>query len=293
MKYQSGGAFRRALETRLKTRSRQEKVLLIRLRKMVAFERLLARLLEHQPEGWVLKGGYALQLRLGDRARTTKDIDVLFRDAGSEVHASLVLAGSLDLGDWFAFEIGRPVNLSPDAGGGLRCGVHSLLDGRTFENFGIDVGVGDPIVGPVEYLHAPGYLTFSDIEPLAIPSYPVSQQIAEKLHAYTKPRRDRENTRIKDFVDILLLAELGRLDGGRLRKSIQATFDNAGTHPVPASLPQPPANWESGYRKLAAEIDIEVKTLEEAYSRIREFINPILERRLLAEKWRPDRWSWE
>ncbi|HUF39419.1 MAG TPA: hypothetical protein VMN57_12915 [Anaerolineales bacterium] len=67
----------------------------------------------------------------------------------------------------------------------------------------------------------------------------------------------------------------------------------AGTHPVPASLPQPPRSWESGYRRLAAEIDIEVKSLEEAYARLHDFIGPVLEGKFLAEKWRPDGWSGE
>ena len=77
MKYQSSGAFRRALEQRLRTQSQQTGVPLMRLRKMVAFDRFLARLLHDQPDAWVVKGGLALQLRLGARARTTKDIDVL------------------------------------------------------------------------------------------------------------------------------------------------------------------------------------------------------------------------
>jgi len=43
---------------------------------MVAFDRFLARLGKGEPEAWIAKGGFALQLRLGDRARTTKDIDL-------------------------------------------------------------------------------------------------------------------------------------------------------------------------------------------------------------------------
>jgi len=36
-----------------------------RLRKRIVFERLLARLVVHAPGEWVLKGGFALELRLG------------------------------------------------------------------------------------------------------------------------------------------------------------------------------------------------------------------------------------
>ena len=89
MKYQSGGAFRRALETRLRNRSLSSGMPLVRLRKMVAFDRLLARLTKSQPDQWVLKGGLALQLRLGDRARTTKDIDLLSTNKHHETHRLL------------------------------------------------------------------------------------------------------------------------------------------------------------------------------------------------------------
>jgi len=42
MRYDSGGAFRRALEDRLRSKSLSDRTPLIRLRKMVAFERLLS-----------------------------------------------------------------------------------------------------------------------------------------------------------------------------------------------------------------------------------------------------------
>jgi hypothetical protein len=63
MKYQTGGAFRRALEQRLYNQSLQTGVPLARLRKMVTFDRFLARLFRSQPDDWVVKGGLALQLR--------------------------------------------------------------------------------------------------------------------------------------------------------------------------------------------------------------------------------------
>ena len=50
MKYQSGGAFRRALEDRLRAQSLKSGVALVRLRKMVAFDRFVARLMLAQPD---------------------------------------------------------------------------------------------------------------------------------------------------------------------------------------------------------------------------------------------------
>lgn len=59
MKYSDGSTFRRALEDRLRVESLQTGMPLTRLRKMVAFDRYLARLLTVQPGQWILKGGLA------------------------------------------------------------------------------------------------------------------------------------------------------------------------------------------------------------------------------------------
>jgi len=65
--------------------------------------------------------------------------------------------------------------------------VHWLLDQRTFERFHVDVGVGDPIVTIPEFLSGPPLLELAGIPPTSFPSYPVTQHLAEKIHAYTRP----------------------------------------------------------------------------------------------------------
>ena len=105
MKYETGYGFRMALETRLKAESAKQKLPLIRLRKAVAFDRLLARLSADPNSDWILKGGFALQVRLQDRARTTKDIDLLVRLPREEVHRRLVLAAAHDMSDFSRFVI--------------------------------------------------------------------------------------------------------------------------------------------------------------------------------------------
>ncbi len=75
MRYSTAAAFRTALEERLLTTARQRGVPLVRLRKLVAFERLLARLMAVAPDRWILKGALAFHFRLAARFRTTKDRD--------------------------------------------------------------------------------------------------------------------------------------------------------------------------------------------------------------------------
>lgn len=57
--YATPGAFRTALEARLNEGARRDGVDLHRLRRQVAFDRLLARMFDPSqglPDGWVLKG---------------------------------------------------------------------------------------------------------------------------------------------------------------------------------------------------------------------------------------------
>ena len=105
--YTTAGAFRRALEERLKRVSLAEQIDPNRLRRQVSFDRLLARLFREEPAPWALKGGYALELRF-KAARSTVDIDLTVQrvapSAGSDenqvVREMLQSAADSPLGDW-------------------------------------------------------------------------------------------------------------------------------------------------------------------------------------------------
>lgn len=291
MNFSSGGAFRRAVEERLNSKAKASGLPLVRLRKMVAFDRFLARLIASKPDVWALKGGLALQLRLGRRSRTTKDIDLLSFALADQVLTFLREAASLDLKDWFAFEVSEPARgLLPDQAG-KRYPIKTLMDGRTFENFHVDVGVGDAVVEPLEYLDITDLLNFSGLSPTSVPCYPVTQQIAEKLHAYTKPRMSGENSRVKDFVDLLLLSELQTISGTRLHQAIQATFSAEGTHPIPKIVPPPPGQWVMDFRRMASDVGLTTTLLDEAYNLVQTFIDPVLAGEPPSE-WDPVRRSW-
>jgi len=118
VRYETAKAFRTALEQRLKNEAQATGIALIRLRKRVAFERFLARLATSESSGWVLKGAFALELRLGLRARTTKDIDLGRADDEEAATEHLNAATDIDLGDFFDFEVRRTP--APDAATGFQ-----------------------------------------------------------------------------------------------------------------------------------------------------------------------------
>lgn len=290
MRYQSGAAFRQALESRLLRQSLDTGVPLVRLRKLVAFERFLARLVADQPGRWILKGGLALQWRLGSVARTTRDLDMLLMGPLEGIHAQLVRAAQRDLGDWFRFLVRQPT-ASAAPGGGQRAAVEALLDGRPFEGFHLDIGWGDPVIEPAEELTAPSLLEFAEIEPTTFPCYPITQHIAEKVHAYTQPHVSGESSRVKDLVDILLIARMRSMDGAILLKALQATFAARDTHPTPSTVPDPPASWAAPFRRLAREVRLRSDSLADAAVLAHRFLDPVLQGHARG-LWHPEQWEW-
>ena len=136
-KYARAAAFRRALEDRLQDIAGKESLDLQRLRRQVAFDRLLARLFQAaQPRAlpWVLKGGYAMELRI-KAARTTKDIDLTMRSVVSSdekkddkknlaVLEKLQEAAAFGSDDFFVYTIGEPIadlDAAPHSGARFTC----------------------------------------------------------------------------------------------------------------------------------------------------------------------------
>jgi len=247
---------------------------------------LLARLVADAPENWLLKGGLALQLRLGQRSRTTQDIDLLLVRPLPNLHKALAQAATLDLKDWFEFEVALAV--SPGVpGGGVRFLVISRLDGRAFERFHVDVGSGDPILELADPITTPPLLAFAGLPPTQVKCYPLTQQIAKKLHAYTRPRQHGDNSRVKDLVDFLLMSEMGTFSGDVLLPAVAATFAARQTHPLPAALPLPPSAWEAPFHQQVQALDLGYLNLHDAFRAAGAFLNPVLQQAVKGKSWQP------
>jgi hypothetical protein len=292
MKYRDATAFRQALQQRLKDRADGDGALLVRTRKRVAFDRLLARLLAVAREQWLLKGGFALDLRLAMRARTTKDVDIEWRAEETELLDVLLDATSHDAGDFFEFAIERAGEPEDRLGGSHRFRVSASLAGRPFESFLLDVGFRSDDVLEAETLRTDDFLGFAEIEPVEVQAVPLEVQVAEKLHAYTRVYEGgRISTRTKDLVDLALIAELSRLDATVLRREIDTIFELRGTHPPPASLPNPPTEWAVPFRRLAEEVGVP-GDLEVGHSDSAALLDPILSGEVVNGTWDSARRRW-
>jgi hypothetical protein len=280
--YATAGAFRRALEDRLKRIAHEGKVDVNRLRRQVAFDRLLARLFQPDQTPWILKGGYALEL-LFDTARATIDIDLTLPgvDATSGqtndvIREMLQQAAGASLDDWFEFAIAAPImDLDAAPYGGARFPVEAKVDARIFARFHLDVGVGDVVMQPVDVITCRDWLAFAGIARPSVRIIPREQQFAEKLHAYTLPR-STPNSRVKDLVDLALLVRAGELAPSTVSAAIDATFGRRATHAVPRHLDPPPADWLNQFAELS-EGSPAGASMSDAFETVRAFCDDLAE----------------
>lgn len=294
-RYSRPESLRQALEDRLKARARDGSLPLDRLRKEAAFQRLLARIAATAPEGsWALKGGMAMIARVSSRARATIDIDASWREDAGRLQAVLEQAAAADLDDYFEFAIGRGSPIQGEGPeGGIRFPVESRLGGRQFETLRFDVNVQPGDVRPVEQVELRNLFDFADLPAVVVPAIPVPQQLAEKLHAYTRDYGSRENSRPKDLYDMLLIAEeLSVPPLGELADVCAQTFGLRDT-PWPPTLAMPPESWAAPWAAFARDYGSRFGELRSAFTALEAFWGPPLrygDQRTL--QWDPAEWRW-
>lgn len=277
MRYASPAAFRQALEARLLERARAAGFDVNLLRKQVAFERFLARLFRGEDPRWVLKGGYALELRLRERTRTTLDLDLApIRVGETDLLEALREAAEEDLGDFFEFHVRARGMLRGAVLGGGRFEVEADLAGRLFERFVLDVGVSAGEARPAEWVEGKADLSFAGLARPRIAVCALEEQFADKLHAYTRPREHR--SRVKDLVDLAAILDLGQRPVPELAQTVRRVFDLYRTHPLPEALPEPQADWAGPFRELARRVGLNPPEMTVQWRHVAEFYARLTEK---------------
>lgn len=267
--------FRKSLEMRLLKRAQAAGIDLQRIRKQVAFERFLARLFRQEHSPWILKGGHAMELRL-KIARATRDIDLFIKTNALIADQQMILERlqedvNVDLFDFFEYRISFPeIALSGPPYGGFRFPVESRIATRTFEKFHLDVGIGDICFEPFERIKGKDWLDFCGIPAPVCLVISVEQQFAEKIHAYTLPREQGYNSRVKDLVDMTLLVRSYKMDHERIKAALKQTFVRRGTHELPDALNNPPQEWKNTFEILAKQCNLE-NNIETAFTMVNDF----------------------
>lgn len=252
-----------------------------RLRRRVAVL-VVSAMLDNQrdEEGrhrFVVKGGAALELRFGARARTSKDLDAVYRgvlDDAAGVVADAVAA------PWNGFT-GRVTRLGRiDAPGPVvppvRFEIKLAFKGKPFATLPMEVSA------PEGQALASVDAVAVSLEPVGLPApefvscLSVRYQVAQKLHACTDQLDGvRPNDRAHDLADLILLEELlAETDLADARSACVEIFTGRARQPWPPALVAPP-HWARLWAALVDEERFPVEHLDEAVSRVRALIGNI------------------
>lgn len=265
------------------------------LLRQFAYDRLLARVFTAEPDGWVLKGAAAMLARL-PQARHSKDID-LYSQTGDLAHAERALreAATLDLGDYFRFELGPAERLHQGVDA-VRVPITAYLGPTEFASFQADLVVDLSMTGPVENV---GALIDLDIglEQPRYWAYPVVDHIADKVCAMLEmhPRTNgapSPTTRYRDLVDLATFARTSEIDGRALGRALRSEARRRELT-LPDHLPDPAGSgWRAGYARAARDApSLPDRDLDAALRTARAMLDPIL-RDELDGRWDPDNCAW-
>lgn len=286
--YQTPAALERAIVDRLARRFPKDQIPL--RRNEVAYRRLVARMFTVEPDRWVLKGGFALILRL-DPSRTSNDIDVTYvADTGEHALAveALQRAAAHDLGDFFSFEI---VNVGAETDDrARRVSLLCRLGAREFTRFRVDLAVPRPDV-PSEEIEAPPLSGIDGVD--AVPllrALAWSQQIAEKVCAALERHGDNFSSRARDLADLGMIAtQVDDLDGTELIDALRGEEQRRRETTLPDGLPERLALSEDQYDAWRSTFSNATRgapiTLDDALELATALVNPILDGSAAGRRW--------
>lgn len=287
-RYGSPAALERAIGDLLTGRFPKEE--LHYRRNEIAYRRLIARMYAVDPEKWVLKGGFALILRL-DPNRTSNDIDVTYvHEAGEHAVALKALERAVghDLDDYFAFEIARVGDETADRA--RRVTVLARLGIREFARFRVDLAVPALDV-PAERIEAPPLTGVDEIDalpPVLALAWP--QQIAEKVCATFEEHGDGFSSRSRDLADLGLIArQVDGLRGSALIAALRAEEEQRTSRSLPRGLPStfalPEAQareWRANFSKATRSAPI---SFDEALDLATRMVDPMLDGSAAGKTW--------
>jgi hypothetical protein len=270
----------RTLEQWVLAKARADGVAVDRARRSLSFmvvAAVLSQLIdEERVPLFVLKGGVAMELRFGSRARASRDYDAAFRQDLASLQDVLDEARRHPIGE-FVVAAGRPEPIGPT--GALRIMLRIRYGTRPWGTVALEVSpaegdsgnpVGIDYVPPAPDLSVFGLETQGDV-----PCLPVRYQVAQKLHACTEILEHKENDRFRDLIDLLLLEELiGGRNWSQVRAACEEVFSLRGKQAWPPVVTVFPG-WREAFARVASETAFPITDVNVAAGRVADLVRRI------------------
>lgn len=246
---------RRALERRITNAAKERGTTAARLRRLVGFAVLCETLSEAASRGIIpvffVKGGVAIELRLGLLARATRDLDIGLCAPPNEILP--LFDSALDVG-FRDFRLRRRGEARALDNGALVLEIAVEYLGRPWAT--VDVDLASATLDWETDSVLPIALAELGLEsPRPVPCLAIPAQIAQKIHALTEPEpRGRPNPRARDVLDVLLLVQRVEIDGAAVRATCERVFAERAGHAWPITSFAFPSAWHGILTELAREV---------------------------------------
>jgi len=265
-------------------------------------ERFLYRLsVSAFQENFILKGALLLMIKSITPFRPTKDIDFLGRGIGGDSNRIKTIfkkIADINGGDGVRFE-SEDVEAHAIMAGTEYVGIRIKLKaamGTIRKKMTMDVGFGDLLIDEPEELNFPVLLNFPSPK---IRCYPIENVIAEKFQAMVW--LNFQNSRLKDFFDILYLAGTNTFMSKRLLNILNATLKKRDTKNTQRNVifseefkndKMKQIQWAAFLRKnkLASE-----QSFAAVVDKIQQFLEPLFDGSLennASYFWDKEKWKW-
>lgn len=219
---------------------------------------------------FLLKGGVAIELRLGMRARATKDVDVVFR--GDPGTLRDILEDTLAPGyPPFAFRLSQSQAIRDT--GAERMEVKITFSGSAWATLQLEVSPAEAGGAELELVEAVRLDDLLLSGPKLVACQSLRYQIATKLHAVTERFPGKENDRVRDLADLILLRDIVP-DLAETRKACVDIFQTRQKHEWPPTI-EAERSWRAEYPALADRMDFPISDIDEAVAEVRAFIYEI------------------
>lgn len=266
------------------------------------FDRFLSRVFaDGERSEWLLKGGMSMLARV-PRSRTTKDVDLAALNAVDLTEAERALASlaEADLGDHLTFRLIRstPTGLGENQPGmAMRRYVFACIDidhDTQVDTVTVDIVVGPPPVGRPEVVEPANRLHVGrPLITFPYRLYPVADQIADKVCATmdTQYPGGKRSSRVKDLVDLVVIASTQTVDVRELRIALTAKRQLSGIAPFKHF--SVPAEWTRTYSATAKGVPTaESLSAQAAADLVASFIDPVLSESADPATWDPHTLTW-
>ena len=292
--YSTPAALKQSFDARLRN-SNKTASQLVGAWHLLTLDRFLCRIFFEPASPYLLKGGFGMLARTAS-ARFTKDLDLSLQISDFEkVVTEITDLARRDLKDHFRFEYRSHRSLAATDSQPDREANRILFDvsfgGRPEQAIKIDLSVDQVLPMGIKRITPAGRVLLPGLEVCDYLLYPLENQIADKVCASLATYRGGSSSRIKDFVDLVIILENFQITRGVMWSEIRA---EAQSRSIELGIQYvPPGHWRASYAKAAKSSLISPANLDwdsalNAVSRFVDFANGTK----MTAIWDPDQSRW-